>query len=160
MKNAKKVTDWLLGLDSVESARAVCVTIKDKTYEGSHYVQPHWTVATERVVAEGPMEVGAIIRFNRIMLLGLRPRLRTKSNVFVCEAEFEHPLECCYEPSDEWYIGCFYEEGVISEYAPFGNNFILMHHTPMNFGYYAGWKIDTGEPRAYDRVLMTVEYLK
>lgn len=157
---AERMANWLTTLPSVESARPVFVTIKGKRYLGAHYVTVHTYSATERAVDEGPMKAGEEHRSNRIILLGNKPKLRRANNVFVADLVTEHPLERCYEESNEWYIGGYYDKGQPNEYHPHGNIWTLHHHKPMNFGYYKGWKIDTGDRyEPYPRIPMEIEYL-
>ena len=158
MSVARELADYLASLPQVESAKPVQVTIGKNTYFGALYVETHEAQPTERVVQEGPIEAGETLRTHCLYLLGKRPKLRRKNNVFVCDLKIDS--ERCYESSDEWYIAGWYEGG-ISDVQRWGNNVLIRHNKPMNFGYYKGWKIDTGDRYApYPRIPMTIDPLE
>lgn len=157
---AERMSNWLETLPSVESARPVFVTIAGKRYLGAEYVSITEAKSTERVVTEGPMKAGDELRSTRIMLLGPKPKHRRVNNVYRITNAVTPACEVCYEESNEWYIGGYYDQAESNEYHPQGRCWFLHHHKPMNFGYYKSWTIDKGnryEP--YPRLDTEIEYL-
>jgi hypothetical protein len=163
---AQRIANWLETCPKIESARPVFVTIGKVTYIGALYVELDEAQATERVVTDGPIKAGEEMRSYRLYLLGPLPKLRRKNNVYVYQFDLNdrEALERCYDETDEWYVACHSAnqktDEVNAKHSPFGRTFMLCLNRPMNFGYYKGWKIDTGDRyEPYPRIKMAVEFL-
>jgi len=141
---ANAVCDYLRKIDNIIDVRHVKVMFGGKEYLGARYLQSCRYSDGMTMVRDGRAKAGEEYFEEHFYLLG-QPPLKIKRRTDIC-----FTWNC-----GEWYIGCHSANGNVSEFNPFGWNFILScWHVP------DGTRIDTYEKKRYLRVEMTVEFLK
>ena len=146
MPTAHDVAKWLAGLENIALVRPCRVTIPnvvklgDVVYEGARYTARYFYSKGMQAVIEGKHKAGDPYYHDRFCLLGLGPKHRRKT-VYTFEG-------------GEWYLGCYYAKGKVTEHAPFGNNFSI------DLWSIPDQKIDHYDEHKRQRVPMSVEYIQ
>lgn len=123
----------------------------------------------ETAVTYCGMKAGDLRRSYRLYILGDRWKPhRTDRWIarYDLPTDVRKPLESCYTPTDEWYVGYHLDTSKWPTstaqqklYSPFGPAFGLCLHQEMNAGPYAGDKVDSNDKTSSIRIRMSVTYL-
>lgn len=126
----KALVDWLQGLPTVLQAEPVTVVLNGAEYEAARYRKqlrpPPGSKSEEPYITDA------------VYVLGKKPR-------------FQRPNQTCFQVTGDqrdWLVACYWEGG-ITEFQPFGPNFIIK---PWD----ADGKIDSHEPKEYTRIQIEI----
>ena len=152
---------WLERQTGIVSAQPVEVTIGRSHFSNACLVtrsKPYQVY--ERAVKEGIVTLGSNRIDHYLYVVGRRSdAMKPNNRAYTWAPQSITPDPAVYHPYDEWYVSSYLD--IVTEesrqYHPFGPIFMIGPWPVWKSGYYAGWKIDTGMPRPYKRIPLTVK---